>query len=173
MHLGLATREIWYITILISTTFIGKALITGEALIKGGAYFNVDTQRCGTYWRAVLIWGPALITGNTVIILFHFAILFILWFQKIIRAFRNRPYYWITFAYISFYISSLARRPRDTWQIKQYWVLGQDFLKQYKWGWHCIKHVIPTKHCSFLHSSKFQHFQKSLSIQENHYQSEE
>ena len=49
MHLGLATREIWYITILISTTFIGTALITGEALIKGGAYFNVDTQRCGTY----------------------------------------------------------------------------------------------------------------------------
>ena len=34
--------------------------------MKGGVYFNMDTQKCGTYQRAVLIWGPALIRENTV-----------------------------------------------------------------------------------------------------------
>ena len=35
-------------------------------LLEGSAYFNLDTQRCSAYYRAALIWGPALIRGNTV-----------------------------------------------------------------------------------------------------------
>ena len=38
-----------------------------RCLLKGGTYFNVNTHRCGTYWWAVLIWGPVLIRGNMVI----------------------------------------------------------------------------------------------------------
>ena len=40
------------VTILISAAFRGAALIRREALIRrGGAYFNVDTERCGAYLR--------------------------------------------------------------------------------------------------------------------------
>ena len=37
------------VTILISAAIIGAALIRGGGLFEGGAYFNVDTQRCGAY----------------------------------------------------------------------------------------------------------------------------
>ena len=36
--------------------------------MRGGAYFNVDTQRWGAYYWAGLIWGPTLITENMVLI---------------------------------------------------------------------------------------------------------
>ena len=48
MHFGLTSNRI-IVTILISAVFRGATLIRGEALIRGGAYFNVDTQRCGAY----------------------------------------------------------------------------------------------------------------------------
>ena len=41
-------------------------LLEGKHLLEGGAYFNVDTLRCSAYQREDLIWGPALIRGNTV-----------------------------------------------------------------------------------------------------------
>ena len=47
--------------------FIKKETLV-RRLLEGDAYFNVDTQMCDAYSRAVLIWGPALITGNTVIV---------------------------------------------------------------------------------------------------------
>ena len=40
------------LTILISTAFRGTALIRRKTLIRGSAYFNVDTQRCGAYLDA-------------------------------------------------------------------------------------------------------------------------
>ena len=44
-----------------------QRLLEGRYLLDGGAYFSVDTQRCGAYQRAALVWGPALIERNTVI----------------------------------------------------------------------------------------------------------
>ena len=32
-----------------------EALIRGKRILEGGAYFNVDFQRCGAYYRAALI----------------------------------------------------------------------------------------------------------------------
>ena len=37
------------VTILISASFRGVALIRGEVLLEGGTYFNANTQKCGTY----------------------------------------------------------------------------------------------------------------------------
>ena len=36
----------------------------------------MDTQRCGVYQRAALIWGPALIRGNTVTRIYSFDTVF-------------------------------------------------------------------------------------------------
>ena len=44
-----------------------QRLLEGRRLLEGDAYFNVDIQRCSTYKRAALIWGQALIRGNTVL----------------------------------------------------------------------------------------------------------
>ena len=49
-----------------------RLFLERRRLSEGGAYFNVNTQRCGAYWRAVLVWGPALIRRNTLIIHVHF-----------------------------------------------------------------------------------------------------
>ena len=49
------------ITILISATF------RGEALIRGGTYFNVDTQKRGSYWREALISYLRLGTYQTIV----------------------------------------------------------------------------------------------------------
>ena len=43
-----------------------RRLLEGRRLLEAGAYFNVDTEKCGTYYREAIIWGPALIIGNTV-----------------------------------------------------------------------------------------------------------
>ena len=40
------------LTILISTAFRGTVLIRRKTLIRGSAYFNVDTQRCSAYLDA-------------------------------------------------------------------------------------------------------------------------
>ena len=48
MHFGLVSNRI-IVTILISAVSRGAALIRGKCLLGGGAYFNVDTQRCGAY----------------------------------------------------------------------------------------------------------------------------
>ena len=40
-------------------------LLEGRYLLEGGAYFNVGTQKCGAYKRAVLIIEALLIRGNT------------------------------------------------------------------------------------------------------------
>ena len=55
MYFGLTTSRIWKL-------FYGYyvALIEGRHLLEGDAYFNVDPK------GAALIWGPALIRGNTV-----------------------------------------------------------------------------------------------------------
>ena len=37
-----------------------------QSILEEGDYFNVDIQKCGAYYRAVLILGPAPIRGNTV-----------------------------------------------------------------------------------------------------------
>ena len=49
------------ITILISAAF------RGAVLIRGGTYFNVDTQKCGAYWRAALISYLRLSTYQTIV----------------------------------------------------------------------------------------------------------
>ena len=43
-----------------------RRLLEQRRLLEGGAYFNVGSQKRGAYQRVVLIWGPALIRGNTV-----------------------------------------------------------------------------------------------------------
>ena len=40
-----------------------RHLLKGKRLLEGGAYFPVDTQRCGAYYTAALIGDPVLIRG--------------------------------------------------------------------------------------------------------------
>ena len=43
-----------------------RRLLQGRRFLEGGAYFNVNTQRCGAYQRGAFIWGPVLIRRNMV-----------------------------------------------------------------------------------------------------------
>ena len=38
-------------------------LLKERALLEGGTYFNVETEKCGAYWRATLIRGNAVFTN--------------------------------------------------------------------------------------------------------------
>ena len=49
------------VTILISPYLDVRRLLKGTRLLEGGAYFNADTHRCGTYYRSALIRGDTVI----------------------------------------------------------------------------------------------------------------
>ena len=47
MHFGLASNRRAYLEV--------RGLLEGRRLLEEDAYFNVDTQRCGAYYRVTLI----------------------------------------------------------------------------------------------------------------------
>ena len=48
MHFGLATSRTYQLLLYVPHSEVWR-LLQGRRLLEGGVYFNVDTQRCGTY----------------------------------------------------------------------------------------------------------------------------
>ena len=96
-----------------------RRLLEERHLLEGGTYFNVDIQRCAAFQRAVLIRGPALLRGNTVL---HFNLFSILFCRKKNKDWENNQQSFTKNFEASFFSSIRQYSSTDILQVLLQWL---------------------------------------------------